>query len=113
MKIVIFTLPILLALVVASAISIMIFRRAGEAYRDAGGDPNTYIHKSVFVFGIWCVISFLVMLFLLGYIIGPDYVIGHEPPIVARAIKYLGLVAAYGLMGLVLVWWMKQKEKFK
>src|SRR4029077_9849599 len=99
MKGVIFMLPILLALAVASAISIMIFRRAGEVYRDAGGDRDTYINKSVFVFGIWCVISFLMMLFLLGSIIGPDYVIGHEPPIVARATKYLGLVAAYGLMG--------------
>jgi uncharacterized membrane protein SpoIIM required for sporulation len=113
MKTVIFMLPILLALVVASAISIMIFRRAGEAYRDAGGDPDTYVHKSVFVFGIWCVISLLVMLFLWSYINGPDYVIGYEPPIVSRAMKYLGLVAAYGLIGSVLVWWMKQKEQSK
>ena len=110
MKGVIFMLPILLALVVAPAISIMIFVRAGEAYRDAGGDRDTYIHKSAFVFGIWCVISFLVMLFLLGYIIGPDHVIGYEPPIVSRAMTYLGLVAVYGLIGSVLVWWMKHKE---
>jgi hypothetical protein len=103
-------LPILLALVVAPAISIMIFVRAGEAYRHAGGDRYTYISKSILVFGGWCLISFLVMLFLLGYISGPDYVIGYEPPIVSRAMKYLGLVAAYGLIGSVLMWWMKQKE---
>jgi hypothetical protein len=50
------------------------------------------------------------MLFLWGYVNGPDYVIGYEPPIVWRAMKYIGLVAVYGLIGSVLVWWMKQKE---
>jgi hypothetical protein len=110
MKTVIFMLPILLALVVAPAISIMIFVRAGEAYRHASGDRDTYVNKNLLVFGGWCVISFLVGLFLLGYISGPDYVIGFEPPIVSRAMKYLGLVASNFLIGSVLVWWMKQKE---
>ena len=110
MKTFIFLLPILLALLIAPAISIMIFGRAGEAYRDAAGDLDAYVNKGVFAFGVWCVISFFALLFLWGYINGPDYVIGHQPPIVSRAMKYLGLVAAYGLIGSVLVWWMKRKE---
>jgi hypothetical protein len=49
-------------------------------------------------------------IFLLPILLSlPDYVRGYEPPIVTRAMKYLGLVAAYGLTGLVLVWGMKQK----
>jgi hypothetical protein len=114
MKGAIFLLPILLALVVGPTISIMIFVRSGKTYRRAGGDRGTYVVKAVLAFGVWAVTSFLVMLFLLGYVSGPDYVIGYEPPIVWRAVKYLGLVTAYGVLGSVLVWWMKQEElRFK
>jgi len=105
MKEAIFTLPIVLALVIAPAISVMIFVRTGESFRD--------LTKGLLVFGVWCVISLLMTLVLLGYVSAGKYVIGYEPP-VTRALKYLGLVAAYGVIGLALLRGLKgRKPKFQ
>jgi len=112
MKAVIFFLPIFMALVVGTTISIMIFLGSGESYRRAGRDCGMYFVRALLAFVVWAAISFVVFLFLLGYVSGPDYVIGYEPPVVLRAMKYLGLVAAYSLLGSVLVWWMKKPRLY-
>jgi hypothetical protein len=108
MKAVIVFLPIFMALVVGTTISIMIFLGSGESYRRAGRDGGTYFVRALLAFVVWTGISFFVSLFLLGYVSGSDYVMGYEPPVVLRAMKYLGLVAVYSLLGSVLVWWMKK-----
>ena len=95
MRDIIFILPILLALGIAPVIPIIIFARTGETYRD--------LIKSLFLLGVWCAISFLMVFVMLGYLSVGNYVRGYDPPIVTRALKYLGLVSVYGLMGLGLL----------
>ncbi len=103
MKDIILILPVLLALGIALAIPIMMFVRAEEASRD--------LIKGLLLLVVWCVISFLMLFVMLGYLSGPKYVRGFDPPIVTRALKYLGLVAVYGLIGLGLLLRLKEKSQ--
>jgi hypothetical protein len=99
LEIIIFFLPILLAVVAGAATFSLIFEKSTSGVRTAA---------SLLILSI---LSLLMFVFTVSYLIGPDCVFCYQPRKLRLAGEYFIVVVIYGLVDLSLVWWVGRAKK--